>query len=64
MKEKKPKKRMIKIVYAGSYWIDISNNIAFSDADKLIDHVNTWNIVVENEDCFTRSNEFWYKKGE
>lgn len=35
---------------------------ALEDAQELIKYVNAWNIVVANEDCFTRSNEFWYNK--
>ena len=62
MKNIQPKKRTILIVLAGANWLDLSNDTFIGNAEALIEYVNDWNIVVANDDCFLRSNEFWYNK--
>lgn len=59
---RKPKKRKINIALACDHWIDITNDIAIGDAEELILYVNTYNLVVINEDCFLEKSKFWYNK--
>lgn len=62
MRVKSPKKRSILIVFLGATWVDATNDKRIGDAVALIKYVNEWNIVVINEDAFTRKDEFWYNK--
>ncbi len=61
-RNKSPKKRTIKIALSPTHWIDMTNDLLIGDAQELIEYVNTWNIVVENEDCFLQKDKFWYNK--
>ena len=62
MRVKSPKKRSIQIVFLGNTWVDATNDKPIGNAEELIKYVNSWNIVVINEDAFTRKDEFWYNK--
>jgi len=52
----------ITIAWAHNTWIDLIHEANVGTADELIQYVNQHLYKVNNEDTFTRSNEFWYNK--
>ena len=55
------KNQRIKIMFAGTRWIDITNNrTAGYTAKELREYVNGKRLIVENEDCFADAPDFWY----
>lgn len=57
---KQPKK--IKIALVSGSWIDLTNNQSIGGIQELIDYVNLNWYVVDNDDCFLYTRDFWYNK--
>lgn len=54
----------ISISLAGSFWLDVTNDIRIGSAENVVKYVNQEKLIVKNEQSFNDCDKFWYNQTE